>query len=110
MRVDGQEPDRRRERGTSGLVTAKSIPIKHAERRSGDCARKAAELTSGDLFRNAEAVSRPDGAAGGQKSAEGIVGSAVGKASEALQSRKAKQQIGRAVDGNTKGRTRRSGK
>jgi hypothetical protein len=31
-----------------------------------------------------------------QKSAEGIVGQAVGKASEALQSRKAEQQIGRA--------------
>jgi len=38
----------------------KSISIKHAERRSGDGARKAAELTSGDL-------------AGRQKSAEGIV-------------------------------------
>ena len=71
-RVDEQEPDRRRERGTSGLVTAKSISIKHAERKSGDCARKAAELTSGDL-------------AGRQKSAEGIVGYVVGKASEALQ-------------------------
>ena len=32
----------------------------------------------------------------GQKSAEGVVGQAVGKASEALQSRKAEQQIGRA--------------
>src|SRR6266705_2239123 len=42
-------------------ATAKSISIKHAERRSGDCARKAAELTSGDL-------------PGRQKSAEGIVG------------------------------------
>jgi len=31
-----------------------------------------------------------------QESAEGIVGQAVGKASEALQSRKAEQQIGRA--------------
>jgi hypothetical protein len=31
-----------------------------------------------------------------QKSAEGIVGQAVGKASEALQGRKAEQQIGRA--------------
>jgi len=31
-----------------------------------------------------------------QKSADGIVGQAVGKASEALQSRKAEQQIGRA--------------
>jgi len=32
----------------------------------------------------------------GQKSAEGILGHVVGKASEALQSRKAEQQIGRA--------------
>ena len=31
-----------------------------------------------------------------QESAEGIVGQAVGKASEALQSRKVEQQIGRA--------------
>jgi hypothetical protein len=74
-RVDGQKPDIRRERGRSGLLTAKSIFIKHAERRSGDCARKAAELTSGDL-------------PGGQKSAEGIVVHVVGKASEALQGRK----------------------
>ena len=35
----------------------------------------------------------------GQKSAEGIVGHDVGKASEALQSRKAEQQIGRAGNG-----------
>ena len=61
MRVDEQKPDKRRERGTSRQGTAKSISIKHAKRRSGDCARKAAELTSGDL-------------AGRQKSAEGIVG------------------------------------
>ncbi len=61
VRVDEQEPDRRRERETSGPATVKSISIKHAERKSGDCARKAAELTSGDL-------------PGGQKSAEGIVG------------------------------------
>ena len=49
MRVDGQEPDRRRERWTSGQLTAKSIAIKGAKRRAGDCARKAAELTPGDL-------------------------------------------------------------
>ena len=60
MRVDEQKPDMRRERGTSRQGTAKSVSIKHAERRSGDCARQAAELTSGDL-------------AGRQKSAEGIV-------------------------------------
>ena len=72
MRVDEQKPDMRRERGTSGQGTVKSISIKNAERRSGDCARKAAELTSGDL-------------AGRQKSAEGIVDLTVGEASEALQ-------------------------
>jgi hypothetical protein len=61
----------RRERGTSDLLIAKSVSIKHAERKSGDGARKAAELTSGDL-------------AGRQKSAEGIVDLTVGAASEAL--------------------------
>ena len=35
-----------------------------------------------------------------QKSAEGILGQAVGKASEALQSRKAEQQIGQAGNGD----------
>ena len=42
-----------------------------------------------------------------QKSAEGIVGQAVGKASEALQGRKAEQQIGRA--GNDDQRPERVG-
>ena len=56
MRVDGQKPDIRRERGTSGQRIAKSISIKHAERRSGDCAQKAAEITSGDLSGVAEAT------------------------------------------------------
>jgi hypothetical protein len=49
VRVDGQIPDIRREHGTSGLLTSKSISIKDAKRRSGDCARKAAEITPGDL-------------------------------------------------------------
>jgi hypothetical protein len=35
-----------------------------------------------------------------QKSAEGVLGSAVGKAREALQCRKAEQQIGRAGNGD----------
>src|SRR6266446_5957867 len=39
----------RRERGTSQLVMAKSVSIKSAERKFGDCAGKAVELTSGDL-------------------------------------------------------------
>jgi len=87
VRVDEQKPDIRRERGTSGQRTAKSISIKHAERRFGDCARKAAELTSGDL-------------AGRQKSAEGIVGHGVGKASEALRSERWSKQIGQAGNGD----------
>ncbi|PYS51883.1 MAG: hypothetical protein DMG13_17985 [Acidobacteria bacterium] len=61
----------RRERGASGLATVKSISIKHAERKSGGCAQKAAELTSGGL-QEAE-VSR------------GHIRPDVGEASEALQ-------------------------
>ena len=49
MRVDGQEPDMRRERWTSGRLVAKSIFIKDAKRRSGNCA-KATELTPGGLL------------------------------------------------------------
>jgi hypothetical protein len=50
VRVDGQKPDTRRKRRTSGQLTAKSISIKDAKRRFGGCARKAAELTPGDLL------------------------------------------------------------
>src|SRR6266705_1519976 len=74
-RIDEQEPATRRERETSSHATAKSISIKHAERRSGDCARKAAELTSGDL-------------PGRQKSAEGIVDLTSAKRGEAQESRR----------------------
>jgi hypothetical protein len=48
-RADEQEPDTRRERRTSRQMTAKSISIKGAKRKSGGCARKAVELTSGGL-------------------------------------------------------------
>ena len=59
---------------------------------------KAIELTWGDLRRVPGSELRdPQGdLTPAQKSAEGIVGHAVGKASEALQSRKAEKQIGRA--------------
>jgi hypothetical protein len=56
VRVDEQKPDIRRQRRTSGQLTAKSISIKGAKRRFGDCARKAAELTPGDLPRVASAT------------------------------------------------------
>ncbi len=41
----------RRERGTSEQMIAKSVSIKSAERKSGGCALKAVELTSGGLRR-----------------------------------------------------------
>src|SRR5271170_980726 len=89
MRVDGQEPGTRRERRTSGPLTAKSISIKDAKRRPGDRARKATELTPGDLFCVASAtenvVRHPDRRA---EVSRGIIGHVVGKASEALRRRK----------------------
>ena len=108
MRADEQKPDTRRQRRTSGQRIAKSISIKGAKRRSGGCALKAIELTPGDLSRvAARRLRRPkDRLTARQKSAEGIVGQAVGKASEALQGRKAEQQIGRA--GNEGRRPERS--
>jgi len=77
MRPDEQEPDMRRERGTSQPPMAKSSSIKDAGRRSGGCAWKAVELTSGDLR-----VAAPESGLGksrdnpnaAQKSAEGVVG------------------------------------
>ena len=98
MRADGQKPDMRRQRRTSGQRVAKSISIKDAKRRSGSCARKATELTPGDLRRvsNSELRESQDDLTVTQESSEGVVGDAVGKAGEALQSRKAEQRIGRA--------------
>ena len=78
-------------------MIAKSISIKGQGCRSGRCAAKAVELTSGGPVSSARRLRRPRGhLTAAQKSAEGIVGQAVGKASEALQGRKAEQQIGRA--------------
>ena len=62
VRVDGQKLNRRRPYRTSGQLTAKSISIKDAKRRFGDCARKGVELTPGDLLGVAsatEVVERP---------------------------------------------------
>jgi hypothetical protein len=83
VRVDEQKPDMRRQCRTSGRLTAKSISIKGAKRRFGDCARKAAELTPGDLLgvRRGLRLSK-GGPTAEQKSAEGILGHNVGKASK----------------------------
>ncbi len=98
VRADEQKPDMRRKRRTSGRHIAKSRSIKDAKRRSGGCAPKAIELTPGDLPGVALGrLRRPRGRlTAGQKSAEGVLGQAVGKAIEALQGRKAEKQIGGA--------------
>jgi len=75
----------------------KSISIKDAKRRFGDCARKAAELTPGDLSRVASATENaarhPER---GAEFSKGVLGYVVGKASEALHAERRSQQIGRA--------------
>lgn len=88
--------------GTSGLKATKSISIKWRGCKFGGRALKEAKLTSGGLCRVADSQLRgPRGSlTAAQKSAEGIVIRAVGEASEALQCRKAQQQIGQAgIDG-----------
>ena len=87
-RADEQEPDKRSKCRTRGQHIETSISIKDAKRRFGGCALKAIELTPGDLL--GVAVQRLRGPGGrlttGQKSAEGVIGHAVGEAIEALQS------------------------
>ena len=85
-------------RQASGRLITKSISIKDQGCRSDRGAGKAIELTWGGLRRvPSSELGKPRGdPTAAQKSAEGIVGQAVGKASEALQCRKAEQQIGRA--------------
>jgi len=69
-------------RRTSGPTTAKSVSIQGAGCRSGGCAPKAVELTSGDLLSVWDARLRAGRSAliRGQKSAEGIVGAQALKA------------------------------
>jgi len=110
MRVDEQKPDMRRQCRTSGQLTAKSVSIKGAKRRSGGCAWKAVELTPGDLscVRNGLRLSRGSLTAG-QKSAEGVLGHDVGKASEALRMPKGGAMDRLSRERWPKARTRRSG-
>ena len=105
--------NRKRIRGipgrTSGRPITKSISIKDQGCRSDGGAGKAIELTWGGLRRVPISELRaPRGdLTAAQESAEGVVGHAVGKASEALHGRKAEQRIGRA--GNDDRRPERSG-
>jgi hypothetical protein len=83
---------------TSGPLIAKSSSIKGRGCRSGRDAGKAIELTWGGLRHVPfSELGKPQGdPTMAQESAEGIVGHAVGEASEALQVEKAEQRIGRA--------------
>ena len=67
---------------TSGHRTAKSISIKGTGCKSGGCAWKAVELTSGDLPFVLDSGLRVERSVltGRQKSAEGVVGTQVLKA------------------------------
>ena len=67
---------------TSGRMIAKSISIKGTGCKSGGCALKAVELTSGDLPFVPESGLRAKrfGLTGRQKSAEGVVSTQVLKA------------------------------
>ena len=67
---------------TSWQTTTKSISIKGAGCRFGDCVRKAVELTSGDLLFVSKSRLRVEQSTltGQQKSAEGIVGAQALKA------------------------------
>jgi hypothetical protein len=96
VRVDGQEPDTRRQRRTSGQPTAKSMSIKVRSVDSATVHRRRLNLPQ-EICAVSRRRLRPsrDGLTAAQKSAEGVVGQDVGKASEALQCRKAEQQIGR---------------
>jgi hypothetical protein len=110
VRVDGQEPDIRRQHRTSGQLTAKSISIKvrsvdpatvHGRRLSlsqeiCSVSFRRLRLSKGSLTAK-------------QKSAEGVLGHDVGEASEALQSRKAEQTDRLSRKRWPKAQTRRRG-
>src|SRR5277367_354164 len=101
----------RRERWTSGRLVAKSIFIKDAKRRFGNCARKATELTPGGLHR---VPTSELGASQGVLTADAEVSrghsrQAVGKASEALQSRKGGETDRPSRERGPKARTIESG-
>jgi len=68
--------------GTSGQMIAKSISIKSTGCKSGGCARKVVELTSGDLPFVLESRLRMEQSilTGRQKSAEGVVAAKAVKA------------------------------
>ena len=98
---------------TSRPRTAKSISIKGRGCRSGGCAVKAVELTSGGLprvrvlglgLRISQGV-----LTAWQKSAEGVVVRVVGEAREALQGRKAQPTDRPSRERRTKARTVWSG-
>ena len=110
--------DKNRIRGsharTSRQEATKSASIKGRGCKSGGCAVKAVELTSGDLPRvlpSRAGLRTPQGVlTAGQKSAEGVVVRAVGEAIEALQGRKTQRTDRLSRERRAKARTVWSGK
>ena len=86
---------------------AKPISIKANVGKSGGGALKAVELTTGDLLHVVDTRLRRERSFLNvqQKSAKGIVGHVVGKANEALQSRKAESTARQSRERWTKART-----
>jgi hypothetical protein len=85
VRVDGQEPDTRRQRRTSGQLTAKSISIKVRSVDSATVHGRRLSLPQEICFVSVNGLRLSKGGlTAEQKSAEGILGRDVGKASEAL--------------------------
>ena len=112
MRADEQEPDLRRQRRTSGQGSAKSISIKDAKRKSGGCAWKAIELTSGGLRRVSETRLRgPQGPlTAAQKSAAGVVRDVTSVRSIGTLTRKGRNGEGSHDRQRHRGRPKRSPK
>jgi hypothetical protein len=99
----------RRERRTSGRMIAKSISIKGAERKSGGCAQKAVELTSGDLDRVPQGLREPQGSLTTiEKSAEGVVRNAQSVRSIGTLTRKGRNSEGSHDRQRRSGRPERS--
>jgi hypothetical protein len=77
-------------------MIAKPISIKGTGGKSGGCATKAVDLTSGDPLQVAETrLGVERSILNSATEVSSVLGHAVGQANEALHSRKAEQQLGR---------------
>ena len=110
VRVDGQEPDIRRQCRTSGQLTAKSISIKVRSVDSAAVHGRRLSLPQEICFASGNGLRLSKGGlTTEQKSAEGILGHDVGKASEALRMPKGGAMDRPSRERGPKAQTRRSG-